>query len=288
MSFARTAAAVVLVYGLAWPRALPAAPRKVLPPKVDISKFRDQLLVLHDKKGHYMVVPNILDNRVHRARGMGWSVRDALFYGNGKRFFLQRCPNRSRNPPRFSLVFSDPRARRQSLSIFNYRPPENGGSFFLCDNRKTPLFELDGAQRTRILNKASFHQIYWRRQPHLLARDDDGVYFYVDRGYVPSNGRQAPSADLKDFRLWVGKRARMKRVKLNDVIVDPAGQIFITKKGKLRVENAAKKRYIWQVGDKRVVLTQVPLDNYNGGLMMLYRQLGPYLGERLERPCDDL
>lgn len=292
MSFTRTAAAFVLLCGLAWPRALPAAPRKALPKKIDISKFRDHLIVLHDKKGHYFVVPNLLDKGVMgtraRVRSRVFNVRDAVFYGDGKRFYLQRSPNKGRNPPRFSIVFFDPRARQPRFSIFQYRPPEAGGASFSCDDRKTPLLELDGTQRTRILDKAAFHERYWRRRPHLLARDDDGVYFYVDRRDVSTaDGVLMQAIDLKDFRFWAGKRGRMKRLKLNDVIVDPAGQVFITKQGKLRVESK-KQRYLWQVGAKHVALTHVPLTAYNGGLVLLYRQLGPYLGQRLGRPCDDL
>lgn len=290
MSSARLAAMVLFLGCSIGSQTVVAAGRKPLPKKIDISKIRDKMLVLHDKKSHYFVVPNLLDNDVMRSRLriMGrLALRDVVFYGDGKRMFLQRTPSKGRNPPKFTITFFDPRARQPSNSVLVFRPPENGGRTSPATSARRRS-SSSTVRRARLLTKASFHRTFWRRTPHLLARDEDGVYFYVDRRKVyTSDGIVMKGVDLKDFRIWVGRRGRMKRLKLNDVIVDPAGQIFVTKRGRLRVE-AKKKQYTWEVGAKRAKLTRVKLTAFNGGLMLLYRQLGPYLGERLGRPCDDL
>jgi len=65
------------------------------------------------------------------------------------------------------------------------------------------------------------------RVPHVFARDDAGVYYYVDRIAKVYGG--------KGFRVFVGKKGAMKQLALTDVASDSEGDVFSTKTGDLRL-----------------------------------------------------
>ena len=78
----------------------------------------------------------------------------------------------------------------------------------------------------------------------------------------------------------------MKRARMKNVVNDPSGQIFITNKGRLRLITG--KAATWLLGKrKKVKLTRVSLRT-TATTVMIYKQLGVYLGRPLHRPCDDL
>ena len=121
---------------------------------------------------------------------------------------------------------------------------------------------------------------------HLLARDDQGRYFYVDRGNTPETE--------KSFRLFVGPKGAMKLQKMTNAVADTEGEIFTTKSGSLRYVTDRKNPPVWIQGGKKTKLTVVPLEgtDANGepvnNYQLIYNDLGVYLGERLGNPCDDL
>ena len=116
----------------------------------------------------------------------------------------------------------------------------------------------------------------------MLARDDEGVYSYVDRARTPPGNY--------DFHLYVGPRGNMKQRSLTNIVSDSEGDIFVSKRGRLKALHAKRQanrpeHLEWIKGRTRSALTKVPL-----GLnaQLIYRDLGVYDGKRLGTPCDDL
>ena len=114
-----------------------------------------------------------------------------------------------------------------------------------------------------------------RREPYALARDQRGTYYYVDRS-IEKNQKHY-------FKLYVGKLGNVRLQRMKDIVSDSEGDIFVSKKGKLRLI-LGKSQASWIRGRKRTKLTLVPIDE---NLPMIYNELGPYIGERLGNPCDD-
>jgi hypothetical protein len=106
------------------------------------------------------------------------------------------------------------------------------------------------------------------RRPYMLARDDSGVYYYVDviRDQYGGNG----------YRVFVGKKGAMKQKPLTDIAKDTAGDVFATKTGDLRIvrdvtEN--KTEIAWVKGGKRSPLVVLDTD---ANEPLIFKQLGVY------------
>ncbi len=132
------------------------------------------------------------------------------------------------------------------------------------------LAQVDAAYRG-----AKFVPSPHQRRAHALARDRRGVYYYVDRGLS--------RARSKDFRVFIGRRGRMHPQQVVDVVSDSQGEIFETKRGKLRLI-VGKTQALWITKRRTHRLTQVPVKE---NLKLIYTELGLYLGKRLGTPCDD-
>ena len=135
----------------------------------------------------------------------------------------------------------------------------------------------EAAERA-LIDGASYEQTLRRFRPYALARDNTGVYYYVDRGY----DEEDPTAP-KNFRLFVGQRGNLKQQKMTNVVSDSQGDIFSTKTGSLRLI-LNKNESSWVEGKKQTKLVIVPVED---NLPMIYGELGVYSGERLGTPCDD-
>src|SRR5947207_1056188 len=116
--------------------------------------------------------------------------------------------------------------------------------------------------------KAAFLTSAIVRVPHLLARDDSGVYYYVDR-YAKIYGG-------KGYRVYVGRKGAMKQMPLTDVASDSAGDVFSTKSGDLRlVRNSEnnKETMTWVKGEKRTELVFLDTDVNS---VVIFKDLGVY------------
>lgn len=262
------------------PAAALAAPSEPAPRSVDVTPFAKSLAVYHDGKGHYFVV--------HHPLTETGKAGDRLFYGDGKRFYLQPVPGRSRNGEDASYSINEPRVAGGAYSSFARR---KGKVSFTCENRETPLRELEAKQAAAMIKAASFHDIYFLRRPYVLARDSAGRYFYVDRLFNrnivnPSEYRAG------DFRVFSGMRGKLKPLRMKNVVSDSSGEIFITPDGQLKLildksgGKSNRSTAHWISRGKKTELTLVEVETYNS-VMMIFRDLGPYSGQRLERPCDD-
>lgn len=229
-------------------------------PKVDVSAYREHMVVLHDGAGHYLVTVPVSGHYT------------TLFYGDGKTFHEQRTFGGSldRSSQSASVSFWEPRVDHYA------RVEQVAGKWRVqCGKRKTALTPLATEEMKKLLDEAAFLAPSWKHQAYALARDDRGNYYYVDRLRDEHGG--------KGFRLWFGPKGAMKRLKMTNIVSDSEGDIFATRRGELRFI-LSKNSSTWVRGKKRKDLVNVPVrDN----LRLVYAELGVYLGD-LGTPCDQL
>ena len=76
----------------------------------------------------------------------------------------------------------------------------------------------------------------------------------------------------------------MQQLEMRDIVSDSEGQIFATASGSLRLLVDIDEGAHWIEGQRPKELRRVPIEeNYK----LIMEQLGVYLGQRLELPCDD-
>ena len=252
--------------------ATAGAQRKLEDPKpqaVDVSAFRDQLRVFQDAQGGtYVVLGEELSAKATR-----------VWYGPGKALYEQLSPRRSRNGAAWSIALFAPR-------IADFRPAtvagkEDGTFERACgDTDKAPLVELTGDKAAAVLDAAKFFTTATLRQAHMLARDDRGVYYYVDHLRDVYGG--------KGFRVLVGRKGALQQLPLVDVASDSEGEVFSTKTGNLRLVHGdapgGPEKAVWIKGKRSTEL--VPVDIIASS-RMIYRDLGVYksLGTFCDNPA---
>src|SRR5262249_41169567 len=107
--------------------------------------------------------------------------------------------------------------------------------------------------------------------PHLLARDDSGVYYYIDNIAKQYGGN--------GYRVFVGKRGALKQVPLTDVATDSGGEGVSTKSGDPRivapasVEESTKRHVTFVRGDKRSDLVYLDTEVNS---RLIFKDLGIY------------
>jgi hypothetical protein len=238
--------------------------------------------VCTDGKAHYVVV----------APSEKQSTQ--LYYGDGKTFHRVPLPpwvlsGDSFFEPRFFAKGKNSNFRGLDMRVFASVDHDAAKKICSasCGERKTSLTLLDDDAKKTLLAKASFEPPLHKRAPHHLARDDNGRYFYVDKGNTAETE--------KSFRLFVGPKGAMKLQKMTNAVADSEGDIFTTKSGSLRYVTDRKNPPVWIQGGKKTVLTVVPIEATDAktgepinNYQLIYNELGVYLGEKLGNPCDDL
>lgn len=228
-------------------------------------------LVCSDGKSHYVAIAP------EPERG------EQLFYGDGKKF-VSVPPLRNLSPtdfldPRFFNKTSNPNFRGFDMRVVSSVEADRAKQTCAarCGDRTIALRIVAGSEARPMLLAASFVPTPQKHLPHVLLRDERGVYYYVDRGFKPS--------EEKKFRLFKGQKGSLKEQKMTNVVSDSEGEIFSTKTGSLRLIVDHAKASVWIENGKSVVLRGVPVDE---NLQLIYNELGVYLGERMGTPCDDL
>ena len=243
----------------------------------------EKTAVCTDGKNHYVVV----------APSEKQSTQ--LYYGDGKTFYRVPLPpwvltGDSFFEPRFFAKTKNSSFRGLDMRMYasvDYDAKKATCSAS-CGERKTDLTILgEDAKKTLLMGKATFEPPLHKRAPHHLARDNDGRYFYVDKGNT--------SETEKNFRLFVGPKGAMKLQKMTNAVADTEGEIFTTKSGSLRYVTDRKNPPTWIQGKKKLTLTVVPIEGTDeksgepiNNYQLIYNELGVYLGEKLGNPCDDL
>ncbi len=235
-----------------------------------LSPAIDKMVLLTDGKSHYIaVVP--FDRSA-----------DTLFYGDGKRFFsvpIQGGGSQGRE--RFNITFVDPRyyiqfTQKSDLSM------HDGKYTVTCGKTETALTVVADAQAKPMLKAASFEKSPRKWQAYALARNNAGIYYYVDHNYI--DRRDGDDKAGRNFRLFIGPKGNLKLQKMTNIVSDSEGDVFSTKTGSMRMV-LGKKEPTWIQKGKSSALLTVPIDE---NMAMIYTELGIYAGERLGTPCDDL
>ena len=229
------------------------------PRAVDIKPIRDRLVVLKDADGGVYAVVN--------ERGS----EPRVFYGNAKVLHEAVLDGgRSRDGDAWSVSVMAPRT---SYPFMAFIERKQDGTYRRSCGNDGPVAELavlGGDKAKAILDGAKFLTTQVIRRPHLLARDDRGVYYYVDVLRDQYGGR--------GHRVFVGKKGALKQLPLTDVASDTAGEVFSTKTGDLRLtwtrDGGDKKPTAqWIRGERKNEL--VFLDVYMNQ-PLIFRDLGIY------------
>ena len=242
---------------------------------IEMTSMVDKLEVYRDDSGGYLVSPrhDAIDN--WDAAG-GW-----VFYGDGKTMYRQRIISSSFDSTSgVEWGVWAPRVKGMNMAFI-----EIGHLVIRCrqgrerdKNGVKKLEPLKADEAKQLLTRAKFYPDLWHREAHRLARDDDAIYYYIDKLRDEYGGH--------GFRVFVGAAGAMKQLPMTNVASDSAGEIFATKSGQLKIilnNDKDTEEATWIKGGKRVTLTMLPvLDNR----YLIYRDLGIY--GALGTPCDDM
>jgi hypothetical protein len=235
------------------------------------AKAIEKMTVCTDGKSHYVAIApdSLITSRLH--------------YGDGKTFYA--VPPGSggamsgdwfQDPRRFNKT-NNSSFRGLDLRLFSRVEYEHEKKtcVVVCGDKKTELQIMEPQKAKALLSAAKFQPSPRKWAPYALARDTNGVYYYVDRGYA--------EADKGRFRLYVGPKGALVLQTMKNVVSDSEGDIFATKTGSLRLI-LDKSESSWIQNDKAKALRVVPVGD---NLPMIYNELGVYGSERLGTPCDD-
>ncbi len=232
--------------------------------EVSIAKAQAKMALWTDGKGHYVAAVPYGES----------DDNEFFFYGDGKSFYQQRVIGWSRNGDKsFDFTFWEPRVKARYMASFG----ENEGKTIVqCEERKTELKKLSPDETKAMLSSAKFMKPRWKHRAYAIARDKMGKYYYVDKQREPE--------DNMNFRLFAGPRGSMKQLKMVNVVSDSEGDIFATRSGQLRLV-LGKNESSWIQGKAETKLLLLPLED---NVVLIYKELGVYLGQPLGTPCDDL
>ncbi len=203
-------------------------------------------------------------------------LTDTFFAGTARKLHAVRSSGGHVDGTRHTGAksFWDPRVGRRGE--FRWSPE---GGILTCTS-EVPFKRLPAMDARRLLGRAELLAPRWRRIPHLLARDDQGVYFFVDG----RRGADGDEAEPPDYRLYVGRKGAMAFVELQDALKDSAGYVLVTSGGRLVARQQGRKYAVeWATATARIALTW--LDPGDQG-PLVYRELGVYAGQALGTPCD--
>ncbi|HEX3764098.1 MAG TPA: hypothetical protein VHW23_35640 [Kofleriaceae bacterium] len=253
--------AAITCAGLAATAAADPAPKPV-----DVGAVKAQGLVLQDAQGGIYVVFRGDDPKI--------------FYGPNARAVYEQHIVGSSSDGEGGWEFNpwSPRVAN-GAHIATLEHKKDGTYQKSCgENDHTGLTELSGEKAHAVLDKAQFLTMAIIHVPHLLARDDSGVYYYVDRIAKIYGG--------KGYRVFVGRKGAMKPMPLTDVASDSAGEVFSTKSGDLRLvrnNEDSKQKMTWVKGGKRTELVFLDTDDNS---VVIFKDLGIYTF--LGTLCDDV
>ncbi len=227
---------------------------------VDVEEYRAKLQLWSDGRGHYIAAERDLDH---------------VYYGDGKVLYETNPFTTSSDGTIAQATLRDQRYDRQAQTELNR--DKDGNLTVVCGKRATKLTPVAAEKANALLASAAFKRGPHNYRPYALARDNKGVYYFVDHGRYPDLER--------NFRVFVGQRGNMKEQKLSNIVHDSAGDIFATPSGDLRLVLGNPTVSEWVRGDSHTALLDIPIDD---NVPMIYNDLGVYKKVRLGTPCDDL
>lgn len=198
-----------------------------------------------------------------------------LWVGDEKTLYQQRVFGGGSDGTRgsWNVVMWAPRSQRAQAS-FDFDGKEYFGS--CAQDQKILFAPLSEPDQARLRKDAKLEKPLWDRQAVFLARNDRGVYYYVD-GLRADHGKTGQ-------RVFVGKSGEMKLQKMKNIVDDQAGMIFETDGGALRLV-MDKTQATWIAG-KSAPVKLVVLDVQSGdNPRLIYKTLGIY--GKLGSLCDN-
>lgn len=245
-----------------------AGPADKKPKLIDVKSSIDKLEVWKDDLNQFYVVPSDITMKSDDAEQL-------VFFGDGKTMYQQRIVGGGTQDGHFEWTVWSPRVTQQTHAGLEY--DKDGRMAVRCSVKDVrPLTRLKADEAKAFFAKAAFKPPLWNRHASFLARDDDGVYYFVDvlAEEVGGNGH----------RVFVGQKGAMKEQAMTNVVEDSAGSIFATKSGNLKIVTDDKNdTAYWVRGGKKTELTVLDLQVNR---YLIYRGLGIY--GALGVPCDDL
>jgi hypothetical protein len=255
------------------------------PKPIDAKASADKLEVWKDDLGQFYVVP--APNAFTFDEAGTW-----VFYGDGKTMYQQRIIGSGTSSKGYEWTIWAPRVKTLQAAGLEVKADRLTVSCGVKDARALTQLKADEAKV--FFNKAKFFPPLWQRQTRFLARDDDGIYYFVDELREEYGGQ--------GYRVFMGAAGTMKEMPMTNVVEDSGGFIFATKGGSLKIIDKAGERLprstaeggakvddnkhdtaYWVKGGKKVELTVlVPGDNR----YLIYRSLGIY--GSIGTVCDDL
>ena len=237
--------------------------------EIDVSKLKPDMVVLQDGHGHYLAL-------------LAMREMSMTFYGDGRTFHQLRIFN----------SYSDGSAGTSSRRFWS--PISTDADIILdagsrwsvhCSDRVTPLVPLDPEQTREMLASARFKKPFWKRQAQTLARDERGIYYYVDRirDDRPAAERERDPNPPRAYRLHIGRKGRMKEQRLTDAVDDSKGLVLSTRAGDLAIDLDGKSAVFSSGKRAGKKLVYLPVED---NAMLIYRDLGLY--QKLGIPCDDM
>jgi len=273
----RTMRTATLALGLLYlPDAAAAPPTRDLPIDVPPAVL-EKMVVLKSGPRRLYAVP---DARIQVKVPEGIVRSDFLFVSEDGKTFRRMRPERGGliGAESYYYFLWDPRVEREDQVGLYVDKDKKPAAAAYCGDKEAPLARLADAEARALLAAARFVEGPFGRQEYALARDDRGVYYYVDRGLGLT----------QDFRLFVGPRGALKLQKMKNVVRDSAGDVFASKTGTLRLilpREPSKQEGSWVKGKKRVPLVVLPLRENEG---LIYGDLGVYVGVPYGSPCDQI
>jgi hypothetical protein len=262
-------AGVVASSAAADPKRPPAKGKSDL---IDVAPMLDKLAVYKDEYGKFLVAPRAglaLDSD---------AAEQWLFYGDQKGLYQQRVIGYGVSGGKIDWSVWAPRVRHMAQADLTQ---DDKGATLVCEMKESKyigktLAVMPADQAKTFLEHVPLHPPLWQRQSHLLARDDNGVYYFVDqlREEYGGNG----------FRVFIGQKGAMKEMPMKNVVSDSAGEIFATTNGDLKLVTTSKQGHeaYWKKGGKKEDLTLLePQENR----YLIYSELGVY--GTLGAVCDE-
>ena len=245
----------------------PEAPR----PAVDITTYKEDLVVLKGPENHYLVT-SIQD----MGERTFWGTTGTLHQLQGYSSSSSGGPDHYTEAAALFIAHNLPPGKRLQLRWENREStPKGGGQWLLhCGDDPVPLTVVESKEANNILKQASFHGQFWNRRPIALARDEFGTYYYVDEHHR--------DPDPERIHVYTGWMGDMTKSKLMLVARDSKGSIFSTRTGDRRLI-IDTEMLRWIEDGIATPLRDIPVDE---NWAFIHRDLGAYANQQMGTPCD--
>jgi len=244
------------------------------PKEVDVKAFRDLLFVLQDAQGGTLIVEPVI--KTYKDADQSDKQREIagrVFYGPSEKAVYAQIELGSRTDEEkggWSISIWAPKS--DGLTPASVTRRADGSFVMYCakaDPSDIPLKRVPDDRAKPIIAKAKFFSSRIIHAGHLFARDDAGIYYYVDhiRNEYGGHGE----------RLFVGKKGAMKELPLTDTVVDSSGEVYSTKTGDVRFvfdRNEPDKNRASFVKDEKK--TELRILDTAVNARLIYRELGVY------------